>query len=44
MMTAMLGLEGGAVLVAVLLVLAGGLTGALWAATRAPGREARRSR
>ena len=39
----MLGFEGGAVLVAVLLLLAAGLTSALWAATRAPA-EARRGR
>jgi hypothetical protein len=44
MVAAMLGFEGSAALVAVLLTLTGGLTGALWAATRAPGREARRSR
>jgi hypothetical protein len=43
-MAAMLGFEDSAVLVTVLLLLAGGLTGALWAATRAPGGEARRSR
>jgi uncharacterized protein HemX len=44
----MLGYEGGAILVAVLLVLALGLAGALWAATRDEARprngEARRSR
>jgi hypothetical protein len=44
MVAAVLGFEGSAVLVAVLLLLAGGLTGALWAATRTPERTARRSR
>jgi hypothetical protein len=43
-MESILGFEGGAVLVAILLLLAAGLTGALWAATRAPAREARRGR
>jgi len=46
-MTAMLGYEGSVLLVAVLFLLAAGLAGALYAATREDARrpgEARRSR
>jgi hypothetical protein len=47
-MTTMLGYDGGVLLVAILLLLAAGLTGALYAATRAGTRpsatQARRGR
>jgi hypothetical protein len=43
-MATMLGFEGGVLLVAVLLLLAGGLAAALYKATRVPLRGARRSR
>jgi hypothetical protein len=43
-MATMLGFEGGVLLVAVLLLLAVGLTAALYAATRDTARAPRRSR
>ncbi len=43
-MTTMLGVQGSALLVLVLLLLTGGLTAALYAATRNSARQTRRSR